>query len=211
MGKYYKLYHLENSKLASNYGDREYIELDKVYTADDPHFNICFARIDNILDYKDEFGLVVCDIEPVGDIIDSLPGFSKVESECKSVIARNPRSIYSPEFIQELIKYGSDFGAWSYIADESYVYGAINHFNEGSCYDINLNYDLSKSLQLLLLDVYDKEKLDNRFDYKRKNAIDYENIFKTVKRDRDSKKIVLEAWNKYAPCKKSIRLEKFSF
>ena len=79
MKKYYKLYSLMENKLFSKFGDRKYIELNKEYYAQDPHYKLCFADINHILDYIDEHGVVVCDVKPVGKVIDSiLP--SKVES-----------------------------------------------------------------------------------------------------------------------------------
>lgn len=190
---------MEN-KLFSKFGDRKYIELNKVYCAQDSYYKLCFANINHILDYKDDHGVVVCDVEPVGEVIDSvLP--SRVESECEGVIPSNPRSIYSPEFIQELINYGND-DAWSYVSEESYVIGTIEHSEEGMCYDLNLSYELSKALHLLLLEIYDNNGLNKWFEYRRAR-FNYNDILKKIKRDRISRKIVIDAWDMYAPCKKS--------
>lgn len=65
------------------------------------------------------------------------------------IIPSNPRSIYSPEFIQELINDGNK-EAWSHVSDESYVIGTIEHSKEGMCYDVNLSYELSNSLRQLI-------------------------------------------------------------
>ena len=51
MKKYYKLYSLMENKLFSKFGDRKYIELNKEYYAQDPHYKLCFADINHILDY----------------------------------------------------------------------------------------------------------------------------------------------------------------
>lgn len=194
---------MEN-KLFSKFGDGKYIELNKAYYAQDSHYKLCFANINHILDYKDEHGVVVCDVEPVDEVIDSiLP--SKVESECEGIIPSNPRSIYSPEFIQELINYGND-DAWSYVSDESYVIGTIEHSNGGMCYDVNLSYELSKALHLLLLDIYDNDGVNKWFEHRRAR-FNYNDILKRIKSDRISKKIVIDAWNVYAPCKKSKLLK----
>ena len=204
MEKYYKLYSLTNNKLFSKFGDRKYIELNKAYYAQDLHYKLCFANINHILDYKDEHGVVVCDVEPVDEVIDSiLP--SKVESECVGIIPSNPRSIYSPEFIQELITYGND-DAWSYVSDESYVIGTIEHSKGGMCYDVNLSYELSKALHLLLLDNYENDGLNKWFEYRRAR-FNYNDILKMIKSDRISRKIVVDAWNVNAPCKKSKLLK----
>ena len=198
--KYYKLYSLMGNKLFSKFGDRKYIELNKEYYAKDSCYKLCFANINHILDYKDEHGVVVCDVKPVGKVIDStLP--SKVESECECIIPSNPRSIYSPEFIQELINYGNN-DAWSYVSDESYVIGTIEHSKEGMCYDVNLSYELSKALHLLLLDIYDNDRLNEWFEHRRAR-FNYNDILKKIKNDRISRKIVIDAWNMHAPCKKS--------
>ena len=165
MKKYYKLYSLMENKLFSKFGDRKYIELNKEYYAQDPHYKLCFADINHILDYIDEHGVVVCDVKPVGKVIDSIL-LSKVESECECIIPSNPRSIYSPEFIQELINYGNN-DAWSYVSDESYVIGTIEHSKGEMCYDVNLSYELSKALHLLLLNIYDNDRLNKRFEYRR--------------------------------------------
>ena len=126
---------------------------------------------------------------------------SKIESECEGIIPSNPRSIYSPEFIQELINYGNE-DAWSHVADESYVIGTIEHSKEGMCYDVNLSYELSKALHLLLLDIYDNDELNKWFEYRRAR-FNYNDILKKIKSHRISRKIVIDAWNVYAPCKKS--------
>lgn len=208
MKKYYKLYSLMENKLFSKFGDRKYIELNKEYYAQDPHYKLCFADINHILDYIDEHGVVVCDVKPVGKVIDSiLP--SKVESECECIIPSNPRSIYSPEFIQELINYGNN-DAWSYVSDESYVIGTIEHSKGEMCYDVNLSYELSKALHLLLLDIYDNDRLNKWFEYRRAR-FNYNNILKKIKSDRISRRIVIDAWNMYAPCKKSKLLKIVSF
>ena len=208
MEKYYKLYILMENKLFSKFGDRKYIELNKVYYTQDSHYKLCFANINYILDYKYEHGLVVCDVEPVSEVLHSTLT-SKVESTCVGIIPSNPRSIYSPEFIQELINYGNK-KAWSYISDESYVIGTIEHSKEGMCYDVNLNYELSKALYLLLLDIYDNNELNKWFKYRRAR-FNYNDILKKIKSDRISRKIVIDAWNVYAPCKKSKLLKIVSF
>lgn len=202
--KYYKLYSLKENKLFSKFGDGSHIELNKAYYAQDSHYKLCFANINHILDYKYEHGLVVCDVEPVDEVIDSiLP--SKVESECEGIIPSNPRSIYSPEFIQELINYGND-AAWYHVSDESYVIGTIEHAKEGMCYDVNLSYELSKSLHLLLLNIYDNDEINKWFEHRRAR-FNYNDILKKIKSDRISRKIVIDAWNVYAPCKKSKLLK----
>ena len=101
MKKYYKLYSLMENKLFSKFGDRKYIELNKEYYAQDPHYKLCFADINHILDYIDEHGVVVCDVKPVGKVIDSiLP--SKVESECECIIPSNfSRIIFHPYHLAE--------------------------------------------------------------------------------------------------------------
>lgn len=204
MKKYYKLYSLMENKLFSKFGDRKYIELNKEYYAQDSHYKLCFADIDHILNYIYEHGTVVCDVKPVGNIIDSiLP--SKVESQCECIIPSNPRSIYSPEFIQELINYGNN-GAWSYVSDESYVIGTIEHSKGEMCYDVNLSYELSKALHLLLLDIYDNDSLNKWFEHRR-TRFNYNDILKKIKSNRISRKIVIDAWNVYAPCKKSKLLK----
>ena len=208
MEKYYKLYILIENKLFSKFGDRNYIELNKAYYTQDSHYKLCFSNINHILDYKDEHGVVVCDVEPVAEVIDSiLP--SKVESACEGIIPSNPRSIYSPEFIQELINYGNE-EAWSYVSDESYVIGTIEHSKGEMCYDVNLSYELSKALHLLLLDIYDNDELNKWFEYRRAR-FNYSDILKKIKSDRISRKIVIDAWNVYAPCKKSKLLKIVSF
>lgn len=204
MEKYYKLYSLVDNKLFSRFGDRKYIELNKAYYAQDSHYKLCFSNINHILDYKDEHGVVVCDVEPVDEVIDSiLP--SKVESECNGIIPSNPRYIYSPEFIKELITYGND-DAWSCVSEESYVIGTIEHTKGGMCYDVNLSYELSKALHLLLLDIYDNDGVNKWFKYRRER-FNYNDIIKMIKSDRISRKIVIDAWNVYAPCKKSKLLK----
>lgn len=40
MKKYYKLYSLMENKLFSKFGDRKYIELNKEYYAQDPHYKL---------------------------------------------------------------------------------------------------------------------------------------------------------------------------
>ncbi len=104
------------------------------------------------------------------------------------------------EFIQELINYGND-DAWSYVSDESYVIGTIEHSKEGMCYDVNLSYELSKALHLLLLDIYDNDRLNEWFEHRRAR-FNYNDILKKIKNDRISRKIVIDAWNMHAPCKK---------
>lgn len=208
MEKYYKLYSLMDDKLFSRFGDGKYIELNKAYYAQDSYYKLCFTNINHILDYKDEHGVIVCDIEPMGEVIDSLLS-SKVESECEGIIPSNPRSIYSPEFIQELITFGND-DAWSYVSDESYVIGTIEHSKDGMCYDVNLSYELSKALHLLLLKVYDNDRLNKWFEHRRA-SLNYNDIFKMVKNDRIGKGIVIDAWNVYAPCKKSKLLKSIRF
>lgn len=208
MEKYYKLYYLMDNKLVSKFGEKNYIELNKAYNAQNINYKLCFADIDHILDYKDEHGEVVCDIEPVGEVIHSvLP--SKVESECECIIASNPRSIYSPEFIQELIACGND-NAWNYVSDESYVIGTIKHSEGEMCYEVNLSYELSRALRLLLLDIYDNNKLNEWFKYRR-TKFNYNAILKMINGGRICRKIVIDAWNMYAPCKKSKLLKFISF
>lgn len=204
MEKYYKLYNLIDHKLTSKFGNERYIELNKLYKAQNQNYRLCFASINHILDYKDEHGFVVCDVQPVGEVLDSLLS-SKVESECECIVASNPRSIYSPEFIQELIKCGG-IDAWSYVSDESYVVGAIEHYEDGMCYDVNLSFELSKALKLLLLNTYDNEELNKWFECRR-TGFNYNDILKRVNGDRISRKIVIAAWNVYAPCKKSKLLK----
>lgn len=208
MEKYYKLYILMENKLFSKFGERKYIELNKAYYTQDPHYKLCFANINHILDYKYEHGLVVCDVEPVSEVIHSTLR-SKVESACVGIIPSNPRSIYSPEFIQELINDGNK-EAWSHVSDESYVIGTIEHSKEGMCYDVNLSYELSKALHLLLLDIYDNDELNKWFEYRR-TRFNYNDILKKIKSDQISRKIVIDAWNVYAPCKKSKLLKIVSF
>ena len=194
---------MEN-KLCSRFGNGKYIELNKEYYAENPYYKLCFANINHILDYIDEHGVVVCDVKPMGKVIDSiLP--SKVESECECIIPSNPRYIYSPEFIQELINYGNN-DAWSYVSDESYVIGTIENSKGGMCYDVNLSYELSKALHLLLLDNYENAELNKWFEYRRAR-FNYNDIIKMIKSDRISRKIVIDAWNLYAPCKKSKLLK----
>lgn len=200
MEKYYKLYSLVDNKLFSKFGERNCIELNKAYYAQDPHYKLCFANINHILDYTYEHGVVVCDIEPVDEVVDSLLT-SKVESESMGIIPRNPRFIYSPEFIKELIYFGND-GAWSYVSDVSYVIGAIEYSKGGMCYDVDLTFELSESLQMLLLDIYDNDELNSWFEYRRPE-FHYSGIYNMVKKDRVSRKIVIDAWNKYSPCMKS--------
>ena len=210
MTKYYKLYSLDNKKLRSKFGELGYIKLNQPYKAADLSLKLSFASIDNILDFLDGFyGYVICDIEPVGKVIDSSPNNSKVESRCDCIIAKNPRSVYSPEFIQELIIEGKD-NAWKCITNQSYVLGAIEHFNDGICYGFNLNYELYKSLKFLLLDSYDNIKLNEKFENYRKRY-DYERILKSIRNDQASQIIVVNAWDKYAPNKKSKLLKFFSF
>ena len=144
----------------------------------------------------------------MAEVIDSiLP--SKVESACEGIIPSNPRSIYSPEFIQELINYGNE-DAWYHVSDESYVIGTIEHAKGEMCYDVNLSYELSKALRLLLLDIYDNDGLNKWFE-SRRARFNYNEILKKIKSDRISRKIVIDAWNVYAPCKKSKLLKKVSF
>ena len=208
MEKYYKLYILMQNKLFSKFGDRKCIELNKVYYTQDSHYKLCFANINHILDYKYEHGVVVCDVEPVAEVIDSVLS-SKVESACEGIIPRNPRSIYSPEFIQELINYGNE-DAWYHVSDESFVIGTIEHAKGEMCYDVNLSYELSKALRLLLLDIYDNDGLNKWFE-SRRARFNYNEILKKIKSDRISRKIVIDAWNVYAPCKKSKLLKIVSF
>ncbi|WP_173432196.1 hypothetical protein [Sharpea azabuensis] len=200
MRKYYKLYKLKDNKLYSRFGNGKCIELNKAYFAQDSHYKLCFANINHILDYAAEHGEVVCDVKPIGKVIDSLLT-SKVESESEGIIASNPRFIYSPEFIEELTLSG-DEEAWSYVSDESYVIGAIEYSKGGMCYDVNLNYKLCDSLYLLLLKTYDNDKLNEWFTYCRQR-FNFNNIFKMIKKDQNSKNIVINAWNTYAPSKKS--------
>lgn len=207
MEKYYKLYSLVDNKLYSRFGDRNNIELDKAYYAHNSSHKLCFANINHILDYKNEHGIVVCDIEPVDEVFDSVLSL-KVESESMGIIPRNPRYIYSPEFIKELIFFGNN-DAWLYVSDESYVKGAIECPQSGMCYDVNLSFELSKSLQLLLLDTYDNGETNGWFEHRRP-GFNYEDIYKMIKKDRASRKIVIDAWNIYAPCKKSKILKVIS-
>lgn len=210
---YYKLYQLMDEKLRSNFGEQKPIEIGQEYSAKGS-YNICFAPISNILDYSDEFGKIVCDILPMDVVTDSLPEFSKVESECRCVIALNPRSIYSPSFIREIADNTTNEGTWQHFSDEQFVIEAIEHCNDGKCYQFSLNYDLSETLFLLLLYDYPSQRklADYYFDYRRKNQFDY-NIFynqaKKKKANRKAKRVIIEAWNKYRPCLKSKILDVF--
>ena len=107
--------------------------------------------------------------------------------------------------MQELINYGNN-DAWSYVSDESYVIGTIEHSKGEMCYDVNLSYELSKALHLLLLDIYDNDSLNKWFEYRRAR-FNYNNILKKIKSDRISRRMVIDAWNMYAPCTKSKLLK----
>ena len=85
-----------------------------------------------------------------------------------------------------------------------------NKYKGEMCYDVNLSYELSKALHLLLLDIYDNDRLNKRFEYRRA-GFNYNNILKKIKSDRISRRIVIDAWNVYAPCKKSKLLKIVSF
>ena len=204
MKKYYKLYNLIDSKLFSSLDKKNNIELNKKYNAKYLGFNLCFADINIILNYKDEHGYVVCDVEPVGKVNESAH-----EADCESIIVRNPRSIYSPEFINELIMSGGQ-NAWDIVSDYSFVSETIKHSNDGMCYDIDLSYKGSDALKLLLLDIYDNEKINEYFERRRKDYY-YKNMLEYVKGDRDSMQIVIDTWNKNNPSVKSKLLKLFSF
>lgn len=204
MKKYYKLYNLIDSKLFSSLDKKNNVELNKKYNAKYSGFNLCFADINKILHYRYEHGYVVCDVEPVGEV-----NKSAHEADCESIIVRNPRSIYSPEFINELIMSGGEC-AWDEVSNYLFVLGAIKHSNDGMCYDIDLSYKRSDALKLLLLDMYDNEKINEYFELRREDYY-YENMLEYVKGDRDSMQIVIDAWNKNKTSVKSKLLKLFSF
>ena len=52
MEKYYKLYNLIDHKLTSKFGNERYIELNKLYKAQNQNYRLCFASINHILDYE---------------------------------------------------------------------------------------------------------------------------------------------------------------
>lgn len=83
---------------------------------------------------------------------------------------------------------------------------SLEHSKGEMCYDVNLSYELSKALHLLLLDIYDNDGLNKWFEYRRER-FNYNDILKKIKSDRISRKIVINAWNVYAPCKKSKLLK----
>ena len=103
--------------------------------------------------------------------------------------------------VKELIYFGNDV-AWSYVSDVSYVFGAIEYSKGGMCYNVDLTFELSESLQMLLLNTYDNDGLNSWFE-NRRPGFDYSGIYNKVKKDRVSRKIVIDAWNKYSPCMKS--------
>lgn len=78
------------------------------------------------------------------------------------------------------------------------------------CYDIDLSYKRGDALKLLLLDMYENEKINEYFKLRREEYY-YENKLEYVKGDMDSMQIVIDAWNKNNPSIKSKLLRLFSF
>ena len=197
--KYYKLYILSQCGLRSKFRLRQEIKINEKYCSENEHIDLHFANIDHILDFlADDHGHVVCDITPLGKVKHSEQGYSKVECMCKTIIPSNPRSIYSPSFIKELIENG-DNNVWRFITDVSFAFGAIEHFNDGVCYGISLDFDLAESLKMLMLDVYPQNQELNRWFCGRRQMFRYEDLYEKAtysKVDNTVKKVIVDSWNK---------------
>ena len=200
---YYKLYHLKDKELYSSMALNKPICINEVYSSTHTTSQLCFAKLDYILDYMDIHGTVVCDVIPLDIVTDSTPN-SKQYSECKTIIPHNPRSIYSPSFISKLLDHPNNTNLLKQIINEDFIKGSIEHFHDGKCYRYSLDFDLSETLTLLLLkkNIHNNE-IGEAWINEMREEINYSEIYKIAKQnqaDLNALNVIVHAWNIYSPC-----------
>ncbi len=204
---FYKLFKLEDEKLYSAFGRKKPVLIGEEYSAEDDNYKLCFGNLSGILNYRYEHGDIICDVIPRDKVIEGKTFCSGQEGECNSIIVVNPRSIYSPSFIREILENVVARDVLTDVTDDSFVRNIITHSDVGKCYGMPLSYDLSEVLLLMLFRDYKEinKVADFCFEYHRPRYNYYE-LYKLAKKhhaDTHAKAIIIQAWNKYSKCKRS--------
>ena len=211
--KFYKLYHLDNDKLSSVLGGSIDISIGKPYSAKHEYNLIHFSNLYHILDWHAEgHGDIVCDVRPLGEVKGNwdTDRSGRIEGQCKTIIASNPRYIFSDNFLISLFDNDACDGL-EIIIDNWNVFQIIEMYDtKNTCNGIPLCFSLEKALEQILIRTSGNKRINEFLQIKR-SGFSYDRFLKAaIKKHAGIKaeRIIIKAWNQYAPSKQSKRWKK---